>query len=74
MFRTSLGETVFKEKYATSPYETWEDRANIVVNSICGDMDGHKNNLMDKEDKDQLVRFIADFKFIPGGRYLWYSG
>ena len=74
MFRTSLGETVFKEKYATSPYETWEDRANIVVNAICGDMDGHKNNLMDKDDKDQLVRFISDFKFIPGGRYLWYSG
>ena len=74
MFRTSLGETVFKEKYATNPYETWEDRANIVVNAICGDMDGHKNNLMDKDDKDQLVRFIADFKFIPGGRYLWYSG
>ena len=73
-FRTELGENVFKQKYASNAYETWEDRAHTVVNYVCGDMDGSKNNLMEKEDKDQLIKFISDFKFIPGGRYLWYSG
>ena len=74
MFRTNLGETVFKTKYASNPYETWEDRAHTVVNSVCGDMDGKKNNQMNKDDRDQLVRFISEFKFMPGGRYIYYAG
>ena len=74
MFRTNLGETVFKQKYASNPYETWADRAHTVVNWVCGDVDGHKNNLMSKSDKDQLAQYISEFKFMPGGRYLWYSG
>ena len=49
MFRTSLGETVFKQKYASNPYETWADRAHTVVNYVCGDVDGDKNNLMSRE-------------------------
>ena len=73
-FRTNLGETVFKQKYASNPYETWEDRAHTVVNYVCGDVDGDKNNLMSKGDRDQLTQFISEFKFMPGGRYLWYSG
>jgi len=74
MFRTNLGETVFKQKYASNAYETWEDRAHTVVNWVCGDVDGHKNNLMSRGDKDQLTQYISEFKFMPGGRYLWYSG
>ena len=74
MFRTNLGETVFKQKYASNPYETWADRAHTVVNYVCGDVDGDKNNLMSKGDRDQLTQYISEFKFMPGGRYLWYSG
>ena len=73
-FRTNLGETVFKQKYASNTYETWEDRAHTVVNYVCGDVDGDKNNLMSKGDRDQLTQYISEFKFMPGGRYLWYSG
>ena len=73
-FRTNLGETIFKTKYASNPYETWDDRAHTAVNYVCGDMDGEKNNLMAKSDRDQLIQFISDFKFMPGGRYLWYAG
>jgi ribonucleoside-diphosphate reductase alpha chain len=73
-FRTELGETIFKQKYASNPYESWEDKAHTVVNNVCGTYDGKKNNLMDKSDQDQLVQYIADFKFLPGGRYLWYAG
>ena len=73
-FRTELGQNIFKEKYASNPYETWEDRAHTVVTYVCGDMDGQKNNLMAKDDRDQLARYISEFKFMPGGRYLWYAG
>lgn len=73
-FRTELGETIFKQKYAGNPYETWEDKAHTVVNNVCGTYDGKKNNLMDKSDQDELVQKISDFKFLPGGRYLWYAG
>lgn len=65
-FRTELGETVFRQKYASNAYESWEDRANTVVNYVCGDMDGQKNNLMSKSDRDQLANYISDFKFMPG--------
>ena len=73
-FRTELGETVFRHKYASNAYESWEDRAHTVVNYVCGDMDGQKNNLMSKSDRDQLANYISEFKFMPGGRYLWYAG
>lgn len=73
-FRTELGETIFKQKYASNPYETWEDKAHTVVNNVCGTYEGKKNNLMDKSEQDELVQKISDFKFLPGGRYLWYAG
>ena len=72
-WRNSLGEDTFYNKYASSPYETWGDKANAVVNSVCGDYDGKKNNLMSKSDRDQLANYITDKKFVPGGRYLWYA-
>ena len=72
-FKTELGETIFKQKYASNPYETWEDKAHSVVNSVCGDFNGMKTPLMDKEDRDQLTQYISEFKFMPGGRYLWYA-
>ncbi len=74
MFRTSYGEDIFKSKYAQNQYETWADRTKRVVNWVCGDMDGKKNILLSKDDQAQLIQFISEFKFMPGGRYLWYGG
>ena len=74
MFRTSYGEDIFKSKYAQNQYETWADRTKRVVNWVCGDMDGTKNILLSKDDQAQLIQFISEFKFMPGGRYLWYGG
>ena len=74
MFRTSYGEDIFKSKYAQTQYETWAERTKRVVNWVCGNMDGKKNMLLSKEDQAQLIQFITDFKFMPGGRYLWYGG
>ncbi len=73
-FRTELGREIFAQKYAQNRYETWADRCHVVINSICGDVNGTKNRLMNKDDADQLVQYMIDFKFLPGGRYLWYSG
>ena len=74
MFKTTFGEEVFKRKYAQSENENWADRASIIVNSVCGNMDGTKNNLMEADARAQLVKYIEDFKFMPGGRYIWYGG
>jgi ribonucleoside-diphosphate reductase alpha chain len=72
-FKTDLGYDIFKNKYASTEYESWGDKAHAVVNSVCGDFNGTKNNLMEKTDRDQLAQYISEFKFIPGGRYLWYA-
>ena len=74
MFKTTFGNDVFKQKYAQNQYETWDDKAKVIVNWVCGDMDGTKNSLMSDEEKHQLIQYITDFKFMPGGRYLWYAG
>ena len=73
-FRTDLGLNIFKAKYSQNRYETWEDRCHAVINSVCGDVGGTKNRLMDKGDADQLMQYMIDFKWVPGGRYLWYGG
>ena len=74
MFKTSFGEEVFKRKYAQNEHETWADRAKIIVNSVCGDLECTKNNLMEADDRAQLTKYIEDFKFMPGGRYIYYGG
>lgn len=66
-FRTPLGESVFQSKYAHEGAETWEKLARLVVEDVCQDR-------LSRDDKDQLAAYIRDFKFIPGGRYLYYAG
>lgn len=67
MFRSEFSEAIFKQKYAHEGCETWERLARTLVEDVVKDR-------MPKDDKDQLVRYIADLKFIPGGRYLYYAG
>ena len=69
-----MGEAIFKQKYASNPYETWEDKAHSVVNSVCGDFNGMESPILEKKERDRLVQYISEFKFMPGGRYLWYAG
>jgi ribonucleoside-diphosphate reductase alpha chain len=73
-FRTELGLNIFKNKYAQNQYETWADRAHIVVDAVAGTNGGTEQALMTKEERDQLVEYLVDFKWLPGGRYLWYAG
>ena len=73
-FRTEHGLNIFKNKYAQNQYETWADRAHIVVDAVAGTNGGTETALLTKEERDQLVEYLVDFKWLPGGRYLWYAG
>ena len=73
-FRTKIGFNIFKNKYAQNQYETWADRAHIVVDAVAGTNGGTEKAILTKEERDQLVEYLVDFKWLPGGRYLWYAG
>lgn len=73
-FRTPLGAEVFRFKYANGPDDDWPILARRLVDDVCGSREGAENPLMSKEDRDQLIQYIIDMKFIPGGRYLYYAG
>lgn len=66
VFRSVLSETIFRNKYAHEGAETWEALSRTLVYDVCEGM-----NI---EDKEALVRYVSEMKFIPGGRYLYYAG
>ncbi len=66
-FRSKFAEDIFVQKYKHEGCETWAELSKTLVNDVC------KHRLSD-EDKQQLAKYIEDFKFIPGGRYLYYAG
>jgi ribonucleoside-diphosphate reductase alpha chain len=72
-FKTKFAYDIFRLKYAQSHTDTWNDLSVRVVNSVCGPANGNPG-LLSKEDCQELNRFIREQKFLPGGRYLYYSG
>jgi ribonucleoside-diphosphate reductase alpha chain len=73
-FKTPLAEDVFRRKYAQGPNDTWDALAERVVEDVCGTRWGTEHKLMSDSDREALVQAIKEFKFIPGGRYLYYAG
>lgn len=73
-FKTQFGENVFRFKYAQGPGDTWDKLADRLVEDVCGTRGGSLSALMSKDDLGQLAQYIKEFKFIPGGRYLYYAG
>lgn len=73
-FRNSFGENIFRHKYAQGPADTWDKLAERLVEDVCGTRNGTTGALMSKDDMKQLVEYIKEMKFIPGGRYLYYAG
>jgi ribonucleoside-diphosphate reductase alpha chain len=73
-FRSQLGENVFRFKYANGPADTWDQCAERIVEDVCGTRWGTAQALMSKDDRDQLAQYIKEFKFMPGGRYIYYAG
>lgn len=67
IFKTTFAENIFRNKYALDSNDTWEALSERVVKDVC-------EGLLPKSDCDQLVQYIKEMKFIPGGRYLYYAG
>lgn len=73
-FRTDIGRNVFYNKYAHGGNDTWHNLCIRLVDDVCGTLGGTSHPLLSKSERDQLVQYISDMKFIPGGRYLYYAG
>ncbi len=73
-FRSELGENIFRLKYAQGPEDSWDNLAERLIDDVCGSRGGKAQPLMSKEDRDQLTEYVKQFKFVPGGRYLYYAG
>lgn len=69
-FKTPFAEQIFRTKYSQGPNDSWPALAQRVVDDVCGGA----NPLMSKDDQRQLVGYIIEMKFLPGGRYLYYAG
>lgn len=73
-FKTEFANNIFKGKYASGVDDTWDALAERVVEDVCGSRWGTAPVLLSESDRKDLVEYIKTMKFLPGGRYLWYSG
>lgn len=67
VFRSSLSETVFNNKYKHDGCNTWDELAKTLAHQVT-------SKYVDKETTESIYEIIRDMKFIPGGRYLYYAG
>ena len=73
-FKTEFAETIFRGKYAIGPNDDWGACAERIVDDVCGTHQGKAQPLMSASDRADLVEHIKSFRFVPGGRYIYYSG
>lgn len=73
VFKTDIAQNIYYQKYAINRNQTWEEKAFDVVEDVCGSMWGRRRKILADDERDQLVQYIAEMKFIPGGRYLYYA-
>lgn len=73
VFRTDIAQNIYYQKYAINRHQTWEEKASDVVEDVCGSMWGRRRIILAGDEREQLSRYIAEMKFIPGGRYLYYA-
>lgn len=66
-FRNSFADRIFQNKYATYPGQTWESKANEIVTDVT-------HSHLPAPVRNFLYESIKDFKFMPGGRYIYYAG
>lgn len=73
-FKTSFARNIFRQKYSQGPEDTWDALADRLVEDVCGSRWGTDRPLLSEGDRAQLAQYIKEFKFVPGGRYLYYAG
>lgn len=72
-FKNSFAENIFRYKYAQGPADTWPKLCERLVADVCGPTQT-QSALLSVEDRKQLLEYMVDMKFLPGGRYLYYAG
>lgn len=73
-FKTEFAETIFRNKYAQGPNDSWDALADRLVEDVCGSRWGTLPVLMSDGDRKELAQHIKEMRFLPGGRYLYYAG
>jgi len=73
-FKTSFAKNIFRQKYAQGPEDSWDALADRLIEDVCGSRWGSEHPILSEGDRKQLSEYIKEFKFIPGGRYLYYAG
>jgi len=66
-FRSHFSRSIFQQKYAHEGAETWSELCGTLVREVCTD-------LVPEDEQKDLIQFMSQMKFIPGGRYLYYAG
>lgn len=66
-FKNSFAENIFAGKYANFEGQTWKDKAGKIVDDVT-------HNHLNARDRGKLYDAIRGFKFMPGGRYIYYAG
>ena len=74
MFRSRFSEDIFNLKYSHPGADTWEELAHTLIEDVCGNLRSGERDLITRDEKAQLKKYIRDLKFVPGGRYLYYAG
>lgn len=65
---TGLSETIFKERYAIHPEETWDAASRRLAKHVAQAEDNGNKQLYEEEFYEEIVTN----KFMPGGR-IWYG-
>ena len=65
-FRSHFAETIFNNKYKHEGCETWPALVRTLAYEVC-------ESFMPNGDIEQLAQYMEEMKFIPAGRYLYYS-
>jgi len=73
-FKTQFAENIFRNKYSQGSTDSWDSLSERVVEDVCGTRWGTDRALMAEDERKALTEHIKNFRFVPGGRYLWYSG
>jgi len=67
VFTSKFAQDIYLQKYSMNGQETWADTCRRVVTSVCG-------QLLTQLQQTEILQYMIDRKFIPGGRYLHSAG
>lgn len=73
-WKTDIAKNIFYQKYALTQSDTWPERCRNIIEDVCGTMSGRRRKTLSDSERERLLEFMIDMKFMPGGRYIYYAG